>query len=83
LGLKPHEVIFVRSSIKNKLFKKGAIWFRIGDAVYDFHAYSPISGKDADRFLIFGPRDKEVREKIAVKISERFKVDLSKIAPIE
>ena len=83
LNLKPHEVIFFRSSIKNKLFKKGEIWFRIGDEVNDFHTYSPISGRDADRFLIFGPRDKDVRKKIAQKISERFKVDLSKIAPIQ
>ena len=40
LNLKPHEVIFFRSSIKNKLFQKGEIWFRIGDAVHDFHTYS-------------------------------------------
>ena len=83
LGLNSHEVIFYKSSIKNKLFEKGEIWFRVGDSVHDLHTYSPISGKDTDRFLIFGPRDKEIRKKIAKKISERFGVDLSKIEPIQ
>lgn len=83
LSLNPHEVIFYKSSIKNKLFEKGEIWFRVGDSVHDLHVYSPISGKDTDRFLVFGPRDKEIRKKIAKKISERFGVDLSKIEPIQ
>ena len=83
LNLDPHEVIFFKSTIKNKLFKKGEILFRVGDDVYDFDTFSPISGRDVDKFLIYGPADKEIRKKIASKISDRFDVDLSKIAPIE
>ena len=83
LDLEPHKVIFYKSQIKNKLYKKGEILFRVGDDVYDFDAISPISGKDIDKFLIYGPADIEIRKKIALKISERFHVDLSKIAPIQ
>ncbi len=83
LNLEPHEVIFFKSTIKNKLFKKGEILFRVGDDVYDFDTFSPISGRDVDKFLIYGPADKEIRKKIASQISDRFDVDLSKIAPIE
>lgn len=83
LGLESHEVIFFKSTIKNKLFKKGEILFRVGDDVYDFDTFSPISGRDVDKFLIYGPIDKEIRKKIASKISDLFGVDLSKIAPIQ
>ncbi|PBO84583.1 MAG: hypothetical protein COA77_08520 [Thaumarchaeota archaeon] len=65
------------------MFKKGEILFRVGEDVHDFDTFSPISGRDVDKFLIYGPNDKEIREKIASKISERFDVDLSKIAPIQ
>lgn len=83
LGLEPYEVIFFKSTIKNKLFKKWEILFRVGDDVYDFDTFSPISGRDVDKFLIYGPIDKEIRKKMALQISERFGVDLSKIAPIQ
>ncbi len=83
LSLEPHEVIFFKSTIKNKLFKKGEILFRVGDDVHDFDTYSPISGRDVDKFLIYGPIDKEIRKKIASEISNRFGVDLSKIAPLQ
>ncbi len=81
LGLESHEVIFFKSEIKNKLFKTGEILFRVGDEVHNFAAISPISGKDIEKFLIYGPADKGIRDKIALKISEKFGVDLSKIAP--
>lgn len=83
LGLEPHEVIFHKSAIKNKLYQKGELLFRIGDNISDLEAISPISGKDIEKYLVFGPNDKEIRKKIALKISERFKVDLTKIAPIQ
>ena len=83
LGLESHEVIFFKSTIKNKLFKKGEILFRVGDDVHDFDTFSPISGRDVDRFLVYGPRDQEIRKKIALQISKCFGVDLSKIAPIQ
>ena len=82
LGLESHEVIFFKSTIKNKLFKKGEILFRVGDDVYDFDTFSPISGKDVEKFLIYGPPEREIRKKIALEISQRFGIDLSKIAPI-
>jgi len=83
LNLEPHEVIFFKSTIKNKLFKKGEILFRVGDDVFDFDTFSPISGRDVEKFLIYGPADKEIRAKIASEISNLFGVDLSKIAPIQ
>ena len=83
LNLEPHEVIFYKSEIKNKLFKKGEIMFCNGDEVFNLDAVSPISGKDIDKYFVFGPTDKEIRKKIALKISERFAIDLSKIAPIQ
>lgn len=83
LSLESHEVIFFKSTIKNKLFKKGEILFRVGDDVHDFDTFSPISGRDVDKFLIYGPTDKEIRKKIASEISDRFGVDLSKIAPLQ
>lgn len=83
LSLKPYEVIFHKSMIKNKLYKKGEILFRDGNNVYDFDAISPISGKDIEKFLIYGPRDRPTRKKIALQISKRFKLDLSKLAPIQ
>jgi len=76
-------VIFHKSMIKNKLYKKGEILFRDGNNVYDFDAISPISGKDIEKFLIYGPRDRPTRKKIALQISKRFKLDLSKLAPIQ
>ena len=82
LNLEPYEVIFFKSTIKNKLFKKGQILFRIGGNVYDFDTFSPISGRDVEKFLIYGPADKEIRTKIASKISNLFDVDLLKIAPV-
>lgn len=82
LKLEPHEVIFFKSTIKNKLFKKGGILFRVGDNIHNFNTFSPISGRDVDKFLMYGPRDREIRKKIASQISDRFGVDLSKITPI-
>ncbi len=83
LGLESYEVIFHKSAIKNKLYKKGELLFRVGDDIYDLETISPISGKDIEKYLVFGPIDKEIRKKIASKISDRFKVNLTKIAPIQ
>ena len=83
LSLESHEVIFFKSTINNKLFKKGEILFRDGDNVHDLDTFSPISGRDVDKFLVYGPTDKEIRRKINSKMSERFGVDLPKIASIQ
>lgn len=83
LDLESHEVIFLRSTIKNKLFKKREILFRVGNEVYDLDNVSPITGKDVDRFLIYGPADKKIRERIALEASNIFGVGLSKIIPVQ
>lgn len=83
LNLQPHEVIFLKSTIKNKLFQEGEILLRINNDVRDLNKFSPISGKDTDKFLIYGPIDKEIRAKIASKMSSEFGIDLPKITPIQ
>ncbi len=42
----------------------------------------PVLGKDVDRFLIYGPSDNEIRNKISLEISQKFCVDFSKIVPM-
>ena len=68
LDLESHKVIFFRHTIKNKLFQKREILFRDGDDVHDLEEFSPISGKDVSKYLIYGPADRETRKKIASEL---------------
>lgn len=81
LNLNSHDVIFYKSEIKNKLFKKGEIMFCNGDEVFSLNSVSPISGKDVDKYFVFGPADAEIRKKIRTKISDRFNIDIAKLVP--
>ena len=78
LDLESHEVIFFRHTIKNKLFQKREILFRDGDDVYDLEEFSPISGKDVSKYLIYGPADRETRKKIASELSNMLGIKRAK-----
>ena len=82
LDLESHEVIFFRHTIKNRLYQKGVILFRDGDDVYDLGEFSPISGKDVSRYLIYGPTDREIRRKIAFKLFDRLDIKFAKTSNI-
>ncbi|RNJ77328.1 MAG: HD domain-containing protein [Nitrosopumilus sp. H13] len=82
IDVEPHQVIFYKSKINNKLYKKGELLCKIGDQIRDIDKISPISGKDTTKFLVFGHRDKDIREKILDKVSDRFKIDKKKIRSI-
>jgi len=81
VDLQDHEVIFHRSKIDIKLYKEGEILFLHKGGVSDLIGSSPISAKDSViKYYVFGPRDGEVRGKVAKKIAERLGVSATAIS---
>lgn len=84
LRIDPHNVIFHKSEIDMKLYGKGGILYRDGDAILDLDKNSPISAQDPDiKYYVFGPPDIESRKKIADKMSSHLGVGLEKIAHLK
>ena len=80
LKLKPHEIIFYKSQIKIKLYNKGEILFRNGNKILDLQGASPISAKDhIVKYYVYGPADKNVRKKIATKLSRILNIETKKL----
>ena len=69
LNLKPHEVIFHKSQIEIKLYKRGEILFKHKDEILDLSNTSPFMIKDSAvvRYYVFGPADVPTRKSIAEK----------------
>ena len=80
LRLDHNRIIFYKSAIKNKLYKKGEILCRIGSEVHNFGEISPFKGDDTVRYLVFGPPNNDILERIRSRLADRFGIDSSKLA---
>lgn len=79
LNLEPHDVVFMKSEIKNKLFHRNGIYCRNGNKIRNLNEISPISGRDTIKFLIFGPADTAIRDKMVSLASDMLETDLGEI----
>ena len=82
LHLKPHEVIFHKSQIKIKLYRRGEILFRHKNEILDLSNTSPFIIKDPDviRYYVFGPPDVSLRKLIAEKMAETLNLNQADIS---
>ena len=85
LHLKPHEVIFYKSSIDMKLYKRGEILIKRRNETRDLNNVSPITIKDLNviRYYIFGPADKLTRKSIAKKAASELGLEPASISYLE
>ena len=85
LNLKPHEVIFYKSQIDMKLYKRGDILVKHRDKISDLTRVSPLTIKNSNviRYYIFGPADKLVRKSIAKKAASELGLEAASISYLE
>ena len=82
LDLRPHEVIFHKSEIKIKLYKRGEILFKHKNEILDLSSVSPFMIKDYNviRYYVYGPADAAIRKSIAKKTANELAVKLADIS---